>query len=72
MALYNVTVKNGGICNGIRIEKGMSVEVVDTSDPLSYTSGKEAVIKAFDRKYGVDIKKAGRLGHAYLEVKKIN
>jgi len=62
---------NSGTYSGIRIEKGMSVEVVASSDPVSSNSGK-AVIEAFDRKYGIDIKKTGRVKHGALDVKKIN
>jgi hypothetical protein len=72
MALYKVTVKcSSGTSNGVRFEKGMSVEVVSSTDPISSNSGK-AVVEAFDRKYGIDIKKAGRLNHSHLEVEKIN
>jgi hypothetical protein len=71
MALYQVTVTRGGIMNGIRIEKGMSVEVVSGNDPVSYDNAK-AAIEAFQRKYGIDIKKAGCANRGCLDVKKIN
>lgn len=71
MALYKVTVTRGGIMNGVRIEKGMSVEVVSASDPVSYDNAK-ATIEAFQRKFGIDIKKAGCANKGYLDVQKIN
>ena len=48
--------------NGIIIEPGMSVEVVTQSfsNPVSNNGG-QAVVDAFMRIYGIDIKKAGAL-----------
>ena len=50
----------------------MSVEVVTQtfSNPVS-TNGGQAVVDAFMRIYGVDIKKAGALNGIYLDVKRI-
>ena len=58
--------------NGITIEPGMSVEVVTSSfsNPVS-TNGGQAVVDAFMRIYGVDIKKAGALNTVWLDVKQI-
>ena len=58
--------------NGIIIEPGMSVEVVTQSfsNPVSNNGG-QAVADAFMRIYGIDIKKAGVLSTAYLDVKQI-
>lgn len=71
--LYRVTVKNNRIANGIRLEKGMSVEVASQSFPLLSTlQGKESVNNAFKAKYGVDIKKACADTSLYLDVVKIN
>ena len=71
--LYRVTVKSNRIANGIRLEKGMSVEVVSQSFPLLSTQqGKEQVNNAFKAKYGVDIKKACADTSLYLDVIKIN
>jgi len=41
--LYKVTVKNNLLANGVRLEKGMSVEVPTQSLPLSTLQGKEQV-----------------------------
>ena len=72
MALFKITVKSTYSNNGVRVEKGMSVEVVSKySNPLSTNGGKE-VQDAFIRKYGFDIKKAGNFSSAYLDVQKIN
>lgn len=71
--LYKVTVKSNLISNGIRLEKGMSVEVASQSFPLLSTlQGKEQVNNAFKAKYGVDVKKACALQSIYLDVVKIN
>ena len=59
--------------NGVRIEPGMTVEVVTQSmnNPL-LTNGGQAVADAFMRIYGIDIKKADALNMVYLNVEKLN
>ena len=70
--LYRITVKNSKLTSGIRVEKGMSVDVVSNSmsNPV-VTNGGQAVVDAFMRIYGIDIKKAGALSMAYLDVERI-
>lgn len=70
--LYRITVKNPKLSNGIRVEKGMSVDVVSNSmsNPV-VTNGGQTVVDAFMRIYGIDIKKAGALSMAYLDVERI-
>ena len=70
--LYRVTVKNSKNCNGIRLERGMSVEVVTNSmsNPVT-TNGGQPVADAFMRIYGIDIRKAGALNMVYLDVERI-
>ena len=70
--LYRITVKNSKQTNGIRVEKGMSVDVVSNSmsNPV-VTNGGQTVVDAFMRIYGIDIKKAGALSMAYLDVERI-
>ena len=71
MALFKITVKRTKLTNGIRLEEGMSVEVVSTySNPIS-TNGGHQVIEAFERKYGIDIKKAGGLSSSTLDIEKM-
>ena len=72
MPLFRITVKQSKNSNGVRIEKGMSVEVVtqSMSNPVS-TNGGQIVADAFMRLYGVDIKKAGALSMVYLDVVKV-
>ena len=72
MPLYRITVKTRVVTNGIRLEPGMSVEVVSNSfiDPL-HTNGGQAVADAFMRIYGVDIKRAGALNSVFLNVDRI-
>ena len=58
--------------NGVRIEPGMSVEVITNSftNPL-LTNGGQSVADAFMRIYGIDIKRAGALNPVYLDVERI-
>ncbi|RYZ22246.1 MAG: hypothetical protein EOO10_21830 [Chitinophagaceae bacterium] len=71
MALFKATVKTSRSVNGVRLEKGMSVDFPSSyGSPMGTNGGKE-VIDAFMRKYGVDIKKAGALSSSYIEVVKI-
>ncbi|MCQ2321789.1 MAG: DUF6140 family protein [Bacteroidales bacterium] len=72
MPLFRVTVKNSKNCNGGRVERGMSVDVVTNSmsNPVS-TNGGQLVADAFMRIYGIDIKRVGALSMAYLDVERI-
>lgn len=70
--LYRVTVKNSKNSNGIRLERGMSVDVATNSmsNPVT-TNGGQPVADAFMRIYGIDIRKAGALNMVYLDVERI-
>lgn len=72
MPLFRVTVKTMKNANGIRIERGMSVDVPSNSmsNPV-VTNGGQSVADAFMRIYGVDIKRVGALNMAYLDVERI-
>lgn len=71
--LYKLTIKRDRIVNGIRLEKGMSVEVAcQSSNPLGNAQGCELVKNAFMAKYGIDLKKACALDTLNLDVQKIN
>ena len=72
MPRFRITTKNRKTVNGIRIEPGMSVEVVtqSMSNPVVTNDG-QSVIDAFYRIYGIDIKKAGCLNNVDLEVERI-
>lgn len=71
MPRFRITTKNRKNVNGIRIEPGMSVEVVtqSMSNPV-ITNGGQSVIDAFYRIYGIDIKKAGCLNMIDLNVER--
>jgi hypothetical protein len=72
MGLFLITVKSSSTTNGIRVEKGMSVEVVSSySNPVT-TNGGHEVQDAFLRKYNIDMKKACKLSMGALDVKKIS
>lgn len=72
MALFRITTKVSKNSNGVRIEPGMSVQVVTNSfsNPVT-TNGGQTVVDAFMRMYGIDIKRAGALSMVALEVEKI-
>lgn len=72
MPRFRITTKRMTNTNGVRIEPGMSVEVVTNSfnNPL-LTNGGQPVADAFMRIYGVDIRRAGALNQVYLDVEKI-
>lgn len=74
MALFKITAKQNSHSNGLRLEKGMSVEVASkyTSNPISVNGGQE-VQDAFMRMYGLDLKKlgGGRIPAHLFEVVKI-
>ena len=72
MPRFRITTKRMSNTNGIRIEPGMSVEVVtqSLSNPVS-TNGGQLVADAFQRIYGIDIRRAGALNMVYLDVERI-
>ena len=72
MTRFRITTKMMKNSNGVRIEPGMTVEVVTQSmnNPL-LTNGGQAVADAFMRIYGIDIKKAGALNMVYLNVENL-
>ena len=52
MALFKITSKRSvSLSGGIRLEKGMSVEVIDSNNPLITTRGKVKVREAIKSKY---------------------
>ena len=72
MPLFRVTVKQMKLTSGIRIEPGMSVDVVSNSmsNPLT-TNGGQLVVDAFMRVYGIDLKRIGALSTVYLDVVRV-
>ena len=73
MPRFRITTKRMKQTNGIRIEPGMSVEVVtqSMSNPV-LTNGGQLVADAFYRIYGIDIKKAGCLNDVELDVERVS
>ena len=71
MALFRVTVKRSAAVGGIRLEKGMSIEIPTTGyNPLTSNGGND-VAMAFMRIYGLDLKRAGACHLGYLDVVRI-
>lgn len=74
MALYRITVKqDSGSHNGVKMQKGMSVELVcPYVDPIN-NNGKQMVLDAFAQKYGkalADVMSKS-FHHGYFDVKKL-
>lgn len=77
MALFRITVKDSRSINGVRIEKGMTVEVArgnnsaTPTDVFGTTDGKKMVADAFMVKYGIDVVKANAINRIYMDIVKI-
>lgn len=73
MPTFRISTKNRKQVNGIRIEPGMTVQVVtqSMSNPVLINGGQD-VVDAFLRIYGIDIKKAGCLNMVELSVEQLN
>lgn len=71
MALYKITIKRTAVLRNVRIEKGMSVDVPCNHDPIGVNGGQVAS-DAFQRVYGIDLKKIGAANRSYLDVVKVN
>lgn len=69
MPIWRFTTKMKRTCNGVFIEKGMTVDVVTptTSNPLNSPQGRDQIAVAFMSKYGVDMKKGQNLTSGYLD-----
>lgn len=69
MPIWKFTTKMKRNCNGVFIEKGMTVEVVTptTSNPFNNPQWRDQIAAAFMTKYGVDMKKAQSLSSGYLD-----
>ena len=72
MARSSFTTTHVNTSHGIRIEPGVSVEVVtqSMSNPVT-TNGGQVVVDAFYRIYGIDIKHAGALSMTELNVEQL-
>lgn len=72
MPLFRVTVKQMKLTNGVRLEKGMSVDVVSPlySNPVIINGG-QIVADAFMRVYGIDLRRANALNTVYLDAQRI-
>lgn len=73
MALYRVTAKKTENRSGVKLEKGMSVEVShDNSNPIQFTKGRTAIRDAFLRIYGIDVNGFLSFYSSYFEVEKLS
>ena len=72
MALFRATAKMTQVTNGVRLEKGMSVDFPSQHGAPMSTNGGKDVIDAFERKYGIDIRKGHFNSSSYIHVEKIS
>jgi hypothetical protein len=56
--LCKVTTNRAISANGVKVEKGMSVEVISQTNNFNNSKDREAMKQAFIRKYGIDVTKA--------------
>jgi hypothetical protein len=56
--LCRITTNRTMSANGVKVEKGMSVEVITQTNNLNNSKDRDAMKQAFIRKYGVDVTKA--------------
>ncbi len=56
--LCKVTTNRAISANGVKVEKGMSVEVLSQTSNFNNIKDREAMKQAFIRKYGIDVTKA--------------
>lgn len=56
--LCRITTNRTMSANGVKVEKGMSVEVITQTNNLNNNKDRDAMKQAFIRKYGVDVTKA--------------
>ena len=73
MPRFKITVKQNRTVNGIRIEKGMSVEIVTIAvgRPIASPQGQQAIADAFMRIYGIDLRKVEALNGGCLDITQI-
>lgn len=77
MALWVVVAKHSAYFGGVRLEKGMSVQVSSLvhngiNDNFLPIAGNNDINEAFRRVYGFDLMRAGMLTNYYLEAHLIN
>ena len=71
MALFRATIRTSKTTNSIRIEKGMSVDFASDNPSPLYNSSSKEVVDAFQRGYGIDLKKAEAANSTHILVVKI-
>jgi hypothetical protein len=77
MALWRISVKHSRSVNGVRLEKGMFVDMVTPitmSNPLNCNpnENKPKINNLFIGKYGIDMLKAGLISVTDLQAEKIS
>jgi len=75
MPVFKLTIKQNMNSNGVRLDKGMSVQIQSTSpsttSPFSNINDKEKIAQAFMNMWGVDVKKACAVDNVHMSFEKI-
>lgn len=56
--ICKVTTTRAITANGVKVEKGMSVEVISQTSNFNNSRDRDAMKQAFIQKYGIDVTKA--------------
>ena len=73
MARWNISVKTTGVVNGVRLEKGMFIEMPTNGlNPLQAVSAHKSQINMlFQNRYGIDLLKGKLVNAGRLSCEKI-
>ena len=75
MSVFKVTIKNSGNTNGVRYEKGLSVQILSkdktTQNPFSSLADKKSIADAFMRMYNLDVNKACLVNTIHMDFEKL-
>lgn len=74
MALWKISIKRSGTINGVRLEKGLSIELVTTSgtNPVGNSAYREQIARLFMNNYGIDLEKGHLVSASYLEGERVD
>ena len=75
MSVFKVTIKNSGNTNGVRYEKGLSVQILSkdkaTQNPFTTLADKKIIADAFMRMYNLDVNKACLVNTIHMDFEKL-
>lgn len=68
MATFKVSLKHNINTNGVKAEKGTSVEITADHKGKVTANNLEMIEEAFNRVHGIDLKKACKLGTSNFDI----